>query len=151
VLFAAATTLCYSEPWSLPNWLAEISNWIEHHLFGTRTISQVRTCPNGAVLKIDCSNGTFYLKTQLAPLAYEKQLLRLLNQRIPGACPIVLTPSPDDNSHVTEGISGSPIEEGWGAALRVAAQIQVQSIDFVCELDHAGVPHHDVNAIATRT
>ncbi|HXM62133.1 MAG TPA: phosphotransferase [Terriglobales bacterium] len=150
----AAVTPYDSESWSQPNWLPNTSTWILAHFHGTRGISQVRTCPNGAVVRIDCVNGTYYLKTQLEPLAYESALLGILNHHIPGACPRVLPIRPDLNTHVTEGITGSPLDtQGsshvWPAVLRDVARIQIEAADVVSELCHAGVPHHGVAALGT--
>ena len=149
-LLAAATRPYRAEPWSLPGWLPRISQWIQNQFPQTQRISQVRSCPNGAVLKIDTINRIYYLKEQLDPLAYESSLLRILNRRIPGACPVVVPLSPDANTHVTEAISGFPVDARyWGDALRDVARIQIESTEFVHEFDRAGLPHHDPGVMAT--
>lgn len=142
----AAETLCYAEPWSLPDWLPNVLNWIEGHFHEIQRISQVRVCPNGAVIRTECGDGTYYLKTQLAPLAYEWELLKFLNSYAAGSCPRVLEIRPDCNTHVTEAIRGCPLDKsrdsltGWLAALRDVATIQMESMSFVEELCNRGVP-----------
>jgi hypothetical protein len=151
-LLATATNPFPSEPWSFPDWLPHISEWIRGHFPQVRRISQVRCCPNGAVLKIDSLQRRYYLKQQFEPLAYESGLLRILNRRIPGVAPVLLPVFPDINTHITEAISGVPIDEkSWGNVLRHAARIQIESADFVHELNRAAVPHHDVSAMAKNT
>lgn len=150
----AAETTCAAEPWSLPSWFPDVSNWVTAHFPETRRIAQVRVCPNGAVVRIECVDGTYYLKRQSAPLAYESELLRILNQRIPGACPPILSLHPDDSTHVTKAIAGSPIEacgsNSWIAALRDVARIQAKSIHLVTELRDAGIPDHRFSSLGGR-
>ncbi|HEX7894691.1 MAG TPA: phosphotransferase [Terriglobales bacterium] len=151
-LLKEARTLCYSEPWSLPGWLPNIVTWILNYFPGTRSISQVRVCPNGAVLKIEAIDRNHFLKAQSDPLGYESELLRVLNQRIPGACPVILPITPNPSSHVTEAVQGAPITQtGWAVALRDVARIQIESIGLVSRLDRAGVPHHNLQDIASCT
>jgi hypothetical protein len=148
----AAETPCHSEPWSLPSWLPSVAKWIRAHFLAIRRVSQVRTCPNGAVVRIECVNGVYYLKTQLQPLAYESALLMILNRRIPGVCPQVLPIRPDANTYLTEAIVGSPMNvpgdsQSWRATLSDVAKIQIESADFVTELCHGGVPYHGLAAL----
>src|ERR1700687_1367643 len=125
-LLRAAASPCPAEPWSMPSWFPNVSNWIRVHFPKTRRIAQVRVCPNGAVVRIACVDGTYYLKRQSAPLAYESALLRILNLRIPGVCPPILSLCPDICTHVTQSVAGSSIEEcgldSWDAALRDVAK-----------------------------
>jgi len=149
---AAAESPCHSEPWSLPSWLPSVTNWIEAHFLAIRRISQVRTCPNGAVVRIECVDASYYLKTQLEPLAYESALLMILNRRIPGACAEVLPIRPNANTYLTYAIAGSPMNvqgdsQSWRAALSAMAKIQIESADFVTELCQGGVPYHGLAAL----
>jgi hypothetical protein len=149
-----AVSPCPAEPWSLPNWLPSVSSWTRAHFPKTRRIAQVRVCPNGAVVRIECLDGTYYLKRQSVPLAYESVLLRILNRHIPGACPPILSICPDVYTHVTGAIAGLPIEESgphsWRAALRDVAKIQVESINLVSEFCHGGIPHHNFFSLERR-
>jgi Phosphotransferase enzyme family len=147
-ILKAAVEPCLSEPWSSPAWLPRMSDWVLDN-FGNaaQRITQVRTCPNGAVIKIQCAGDMYFVKTQPAPLAYESGLLRVLNQRIPGSCPEILAIRPNLDSHVTKGIVGSPIGSNacsrtWQAALGDVAKIQIQSTSLVREFRQAGVPCH---------
>lgn len=153
-ILTAAASSCPAEPWSMPSWFPSVSSWIRAHFPDTRRIVQVRVCPNGAVVRIECGDGTYYLKKQSAPLAYESALLRVLNQRIPGACPLILSLCPDVYTHVTEAVTGPPIEEcgsnSWEAALRDMAKIQVESIHLVSEFRGAGIPDHSFRSLEAR-
>jgi len=149
-----AVSPCHAEPWSLPDWLPSVSSWIEAHFPKTRRIAQVRVCPNGGVVRIECLDSTYYLKRQSAPLAYESVLLRILNRHIPGACPPILSICPDIYTHVTAAIAGFPIEESgphsWGAVLRDVARIQVESTNLVSEFCHGGIPRHNFFSLERR-
>lgn len=149
-----AASLCPAEPWSLPSWFPDVSSWIRTHFPQTRQIAQVRVCPNGAVVRIECVDGAYYLKRQSAPLAYESALLTILNQRVPGTCPSILLLHPDVYTHVTKAITGSPIEKcgpiSWEVALRDVAKIQVESINLVSEFCGAGIPHHCFSSLNNR-
>ena len=153
-LLRAAASPCPAEPWSMPSWFPNVSNWIRVHFPKTRRIAQVRVCPNGAVVRIECVDGTYYLKRQSAPLAYESALLRILNLRIPGACPPILSLCPDICTHVTQSVAGSSIEEcgldSWDAALRDVAKIQVQCIHLVNEFRNAGILDHSFFSLEGR-
>jgi hypothetical protein len=145
----AAVNPSACEPWSLPNWFHDLSTWIEIHFRATRQISQIRTCPNGAVVRIECREGSYYLKTQSSALAYESALLRILNQHMPGTCPPILPITPDLNTHITQAIEGHPVNAGdspsdWSATLRDVARFQIGSLDSVKDLCNAGIPcrHH---------
>ena len=150
----AAVSPCPAEPWSLPSWFPNVSSWIRAHFPKTRRITQVRVCPNGAVVRIECVDGTYYLKRQSAPLAYESALLRILNQRIQGACPPMLSLSPDVYTHVTKAIAGFPIDacgsNSWEAALRDVAKIQIESVHLVSEFRRAGIPYHSFHSLESR-
>jgi hypothetical protein len=142
------------EPWGLPSWLTNTANWIQTHFGLVQQLSQVRTCPNGSVLRIESRDGTFFLKTQPELLAYESALLKLLNHRVPGACPRILAISPDANSHVTEAINGCPMDalsdqQSWQVALTNVANLQIACADLVAELRYSGVPYHGLEDMAT--
>ncbi len=153
-VLTAAATPCPAEPWTSPTWFPNVSSWIRTNFPKTRRIAQVRVCPNGAVVRIECMDGIYYLKRQSAPLAYEGALLRILNRRIPGACPQILSLCPDAYSHVTKAIAGSPIEDcgpsSWKAALLDVAKIQIESIKLVSELRGAGIPDHNFHSLEGR-
>jgi hypothetical protein len=150
----AAASPCPAEAWSLPSWFPDVSNWIRSHFQKIVRIAQVRVCPNDAVVRIECADGVYYLKRQSAPLAYESALLSILNRHIPGVCPPILSLSPDDYTHVTEAIAGSPIEacgpDSWEYALRDAAKIQIKSIGLVNEFRCAGTPDHSFKSLKCR-
>lgn len=145
---------CHREPWSLPSWLPNTANWIQTQFGAIRQLSQVRTCSHGSVLRIESRDRTYFLKTQLEPLAYESALLMLLNRHIPGACPRILPISPDANTHLTEAINGCPMnalsdQQSWRVALTDVANLQIECVDLVAELRHVGVPHHGLEDMAT--
>jgi hypothetical protein len=150
----AAANPSPAEPWSLPSWFPNVSNWIVAHFPKTKRIAQVRVCPNDAVVRIECADGTYYLKRQSAPLAYESALLRVLNRHMPGICPPILSLSPDVYTHVTEAIAGSPVDacdsDSWERALRDVAKIQIESIDLVSEFRRAGTPDHSFHSLEGR-
>jgi hypothetical protein len=144
-----------AEPWSLPGWLPDMSAWIRHHFYKVTRISQVRTCPNGAVLRIECGDDTFYLKTQTCSLAYEWALLKILNCRAPGFCPRVLDIRPDCKSHLTYAIRGRPLDipgELFAlrrAALCAVATLQISSIGFLEELRSQDIPYHPLESLGS--
>ena len=145
----AAESPSQAEPWSLPGWLPETSAWIRRHFPTVNRISQVRTCPNGAVLRIEVGDDScYYLKTQTRSLAYEWALLKTLNRRAPGSCPGVLDIRPDCNTHLSDAIRGYPLDTPGvpsslqAMALRAVANLQIRSIGFVEELCGQSIPCH---------
>ena len=156
IIRTAAENPCGAEPWSLPDWLPTTSHWIRRNFPSVRRIFQVRTCPNGAVLRIHCRDDAYYLKTQSSPLAYEWALLKTLNCRRPGSSPRVFDIRPDPNTHLTDAIRGRPIDslDDMSAlrrdALGEVARLQVSSIRFVEELRDHGIPYHPLDFLGPR-
>ena len=144
-----------AEIWSLPDWLPDTSAWIRHNFSKVERILQVRTCPNGAVLRIQCEDNTFYLKTQTCSLAYEWALLKILNRRTPGFCPRVLDIRPDSRSHLTYALRGRPLDspdEPFALrqlALCAVATLQIGAIGFVEELRGQHIPYHPLESFGS--
>ena len=142
-------------PWQLPSWLPTISEWIQTHFPEPQHLSQIRTSPNCAVLRIRRGERTYFLKSQPEVLAYESGLLTVLNRHVPGACPRILPIAPDANTHITEGIAGPAMNtvgdaQLWQATLGNVAKLQIECSHFLEELVAAGVPRHCMTEVATR-
>jgi len=132
-------------PWQRPDWLPRMTEWIRTHFPEPRHVSQVRTSPNCAVLRIRSGNATYFLKSQPDALAYESALLAVLNRHAPASCPRIIPIAPDSNTHITEEIAGLALNQvqdaqAWRVALRNAAKLQIKCLDFLDELIGAGVP-----------
>jgi Phosphotransferase enzyme family len=140
-------------PWQRPDWLPRMTEWIRAHVPEPQHVSQVRTSPNCAVLRIRSGNGTYFLKSQPDALAYESALLAILNRHTPASCPRIIPITPDSNTHITEGIAGLALNQvqdtqAWHAALRNVAKLQIECLRFRDELICAGVPCHGVAQVA---
>jgi hypothetical protein len=135
-----------AEPWSDPRWLTNATKWIGSHFGGERVrrISQVRVSLNGAVLKIETAEGTYFMKTIPSAFSYEPRLLQLLHRHLPGICPSVVPICPDNQSHITRAIDGSPLRlindpAGWEAALEDVAKFQLGCVPQVEEIRSLGL------------
>jgi hypothetical protein len=151
-----ATRACNHQSWSEPTWLENVSLWVKDN-FGfdpVQYISQIRTTTSGAVLRIQCRHGVYYLKTLPAFFSYEPKLLAVLDAKAPGACPDVLPIQPDPNSHITSAVAGKPLRttanvDHWKNALRDLARIQFQSVDHVEEIRASGIPYQSFSSFAS--
>jgi hypothetical protein len=141
-------------PWQRPDWLGTITEWVHTHFPEPQQLSQIRTSPNGAVVRIRNGDETYFLKSQPDSLAYESALLGVLNRHVPGACPCILPIAPDAHTHITEGIAGLALNEigdaqHWQAALGNVAKLQIECFHFLEELITAGVPRYRIGEVAT--
>ncbi len=134
------------EPWSRPSWLLDMERWARKTINAAISVSQIRIGSTGTVLRIASSLGRYYMKSIPRRLAREVLLLQLLNEKMPDACARMFSVRPDENTHVTYEIAGTPLSFAadtgmWKAAIRGLAQFQIQSIAHVEAMLSIGVPY----------
>jgi hypothetical protein len=156
-LVCAAILPSPCQPWSNPDWLTAMSEWIAA-TFSTNCvtrIAQIRVCFHGAVLKLQGPGGNWFLKTVHSAFASEVGLLQVLAKCLPGACPSVLSLSPDPNTHITSEVLGRPLRVihdpmEWKAALRQVANLQRESTRHIAAIRATGAPFQSFTDFATR-
>lgn len=138
----------HSEPWSAPAWLDEVSNSLAAALHTTaiQRIFQVRVASSGAVLKVQSTAGTYFVKTLPPYFRQETRLLPVLANCIPGACATPVSCRGFTDTHITAAIDGSPLRNindarYWETALNDVAEMQRKSAEHIQEIRSAGVPY----------
>ena len=137
-------------PWSRPEWLTEMTAWIDGRLAdaGTRRrgpVRQVRAWSRAAVLTFETDRGRMWAKAVPDAFSHEISVTELLADIDPGIVPPVVAADRTLGRIVTEHVDGRTLAEigdgpeVWEAAMSRLAEIQrVLAADPVA-LELAGV------------
>jgi Phosphotransferase enzyme family len=145
-----AQRACPYQPWSEPLWLENVSAWLRAQLGQERVkrISQIRVTSKGAVLRVQATPESFFMKVLPSFFSYEPKLIALLNRRLPAISATLLPLKWDDNTHFTWDIGEHLLMTtddlgSWSGAMTQLAQLQISSAACTEEIRTSGTPYRD--------
>jgi hypothetical protein len=136
-------------PWSQPGWRGRAQAWIEAHVDAPLGDAQeVKIRPWSAVLRQPTAAGDVYFKANLAALANEPALTRLLHRICPEHVLGVLADEPDEGwmlqadggPTLASLLGGTDDPDRLERMIAVYAGVQVRAAGHVDELLAAGAP-----------
>jgi hypothetical protein len=143
----------FQAPWNQHHWRADVDSWIAGRLSNLKmkaagASEQVHARPWSTVLRVPTENGSLYFKAGGPTQRFEPALLRLLNERQPGAVlPLLAADTvrgwslmPDGGQTLRKANDGKFNLEDWLAILPRYAKLQTASADWIADLQAAGVP-----------
>ncbi len=146
-----------SVQWTDPSWRAEAEEWIRARLSDLSCalagpIEHSHLRPWGTVVRVPTDRGLLWFKANVAPLAFELQLIdRLAGQPVPD----VVAHEPrrgwmlleDAGPLVAEDYGEDPPLAIWRAFLRKYAELQIVAAPAADELIDAGVPNRRLSRV----
>jgi hypothetical protein len=135
-------------PWSSPNWLTRVTEWIHKavHATGAKVIGepqQVRTWAISCVYRIETTGGALYLKGLPDLLGHEPMLTQHLLKQFPQNIPEVTAIEPNEHWMLTVEMRGPEPQSraDWELVLRTLSQFQHHCNQNLNELLNFGVKY----------
>ena len=145
-------------PWTVPGWLAEVSEWVGGELarLGKKPsgpIEQVRSWSISSLLRIPSDSGDYYFKAVPPLFAREPVLTQMLAQRYAGQVPEVAALDAERHWLLLRGFVGVPLHSSkdpavWEEAIRRYARVQIDSLSALDELRAAGCADRGLDQLA---
>jgi aminoglycoside phosphotransferase (APT) family kinase protein len=141
--------------WFATSWYDEVEAWVDDRLAAlgrrrTGPSEPVKVWSMSAVLKIPSDPDPVWLKAACRHFHAEPALTRLVSQMLPAHTPSVIATDDERGWTLTEHMAGADEEavpEGIGPpAARIAAALQLRSLEHLPEISAAGVPVRDLTA-----
>jgi aminoglycoside phosphotransferase (APT) family kinase protein len=145
--------------WFSASWYDEVEAWVDEQL---AALGRSRTGPSeptkvwsmSAVLRVPCNPSPVWFKAACRHFHAEPALTRLVAAMVPAHAPTVIATDDERGWILTEDMAGADedaVPEGIGpAAARIAATLQLRSLDHLAEIDAAGVPVRDLTETRRR-
>jgi hypothetical protein len=135
--------------WFRTSWYDEADAWIDHQLAvrgrsRTGATVPVKVWSLSAVLRVPCTGGPVWMKASCRHFHAEPALTRLVAEMLPEHAPPIIAADDERAWLLLEDLAGADEErEGTGigaSAGRIAATLQLRSLDHLGEIESAGVP-----------
>jgi aminoglycoside phosphotransferase (APT) family kinase protein len=138
--------------WFSTAWYDEADAWIDHELAArgrsrTGPSLPVKVWSLSAVLRVPCEGAPVWMKASCRHFHAEPALTRLVAELLPGHAPRVVATDDERAWLLLEDMTGADEDHEDGppsglgaAAARIAATLQLRSLDHLGEIEAAGVP-----------
>ena len=135
-------------PWAIPGWFNLASQWIYHQIdyLGLTAISpieQLKNWPLANVMRINTNQGNIYFKATAKMFANEPEITQILTKYYPQHLPKILAINSQYHWILMQDIGGETLSNitniyHWQSALRLFAEIQIDSAQYIDNLISQG-------------